>query len=91
MLRVMRLGERLGMVEGQRSALGLDDGSLVVGEGAAQTVAVFVDAIEGVRRVVVKDIVGLAKMEKHLFAGGAIMGDGSVALVLDVEHALAEA
>ena len=91
LLRVMRLGERLGMVEGQRSALGLDDGILVVVEGAAQTVAVFVDAIEGVRRVVVKDIVGLAKMEKHLFAGGAIMGDGSVALVLDVEHALAEA
>ena len=84
LLRVLNLAEHLGVrPEGSRIQ-DIQNGIVVVVEGSEQTVAVHVDAIDGVRRVVLKNMAGMGQ-EKGLFAGGAIMGDGLVALVLDVE------
>ena len=41
-----------------------------------------VDKIDGVRRFVLKDIEGLSHQEE-LFQGGAVMGDGSIAMIVD--------
>ena len=84
LLRVLRLAEYLGTRPEAGGVHDIQDGIMVVVEGAEQTVAVHVDGIDGVRRVVLKNITGMGQ-EKETFAGGAIMGDGLVALVLDVE------
>jgi len=84
LLRVLNLSEHLGIRPEGSAAHNIQNGIVVVVEGTEQTVAVHVDAIDGVRRVVLKSIVGMGQ-EKGTFAGGAIMGDGLVALVLDVE------
>ncbi len=47
-------------------------------------IALTVDELVGVQQVVVKPVVGMDGLMKG-FAGGAIMGDGAIALVLDPE------
>ncbi len=84
LLRVLNLSEHLGVRMERSEIHDIQNGIVVVVEGSEQTVAVHVDGIDGVRRVVLKNIAGMGQ-EKGPFAGGAIMGDGLVALVLDVE------
>ena len=84
LLRVTSLAEQLGFRSAAAGAAAYREGIMVVLEGSAQTVAVHVDGIDGVRRVVLKDIAGIGQGDGSL-VGGAIMGDGTVALVLDVD------
>ncbi len=56
---------------------------VVVVQAGDQTAGILVDATEGVRQVVLKDIEGLWS-RNGLFQGCAIMGDGSVAIIVDV-------
>jgi two-component system, chemotaxis family, sensor kinase CheA len=85
LLRVMSLARHLGMRGAPLDVAELQEGILVVVEGTRNKAAVHVDGIDGVRRVVLKNMVGLENAGGD-FAGGAIMGDGSVALVLDVDR-----
>ena len=57
---------------------------LVTVESRGRRVAVEVDGVAGVQKVVVRDILGLP-IPLQLVSGGALMGDGSVALVLNAE------
>ena len=63
---------------------------LVTVESRGRRVAVEVDGVAGVQKVVVRDILGLP-IPLQLVSGGALMGDGSVALVLDAESLVAGA
>ena len=47
-------------------------------------VAMIVDEVLGVQQVVLRQIEGL-QCETDLIAGGALMGDGSVALIINTE------
>lgn len=84
LLRVRSLAECFGRRTGTAPDM-LRDGILVVVETKSQPIAVHVDAIEGVRQIVLKNIEGLLE-RNQLFAGGAIMGDGAVAMVLDTDR-----
>jgi len=53
--------------------------------GLAKPLAVYVDDIIGVQQVVIKQMEGIY-VNSNLFCGGAIMGDGKVAMVLDVDN-----
>ncbi len=59
--------------------------TLVIVEAQRKVAAVGVDEIDGVRQVVLKNIDGLLENEDY-FLGGAVMGDGSIALVLNAER-----
>jgi two-component system, chemotaxis family, sensor kinase CheA len=59
-------------------------GILVLIEARQSRFFVHVDAIDAVRRIVIKEIAGLQD-SSGLFTGGAIMGDGTVAMVLDAD------
>ncbi len=79
-LPVVSLAEATGIegreIEGRRI--------LITIECRERRVAVAVDGVAGVQKVVVRDIVGLP-VPLRLVSGGALMGDGSIALVLDAE------
>ena len=57
---------------------------MVAVEPRKQRIALGVDNVLGVQQVVVKEIDGLASTCDFV-AGGALMGDGSVALVIDLD------
>jgi len=80
LLPLVRLKERLGL----RS--GVDDpcqGLIIVGESEARQFCLLVDALAGKQEVVIKS---LGPQFAHIrgLAGGAILGDGRVGLILDV-------
>ncbi|PCJ63380.1 MAG: hypothetical protein COA79_00810 [Planctomycetota bacterium] len=58
---------------------------LVVVEEKNKKVAIEVDEIIGIQQVVLKPLEGL-NVSVDIFSGGALMGDGSIALIIDVEH-----
>ncbi len=60
------------------------EGVLIIVEEQNEQVALHVDYIEGIKRVVLMDIEGLPKGHEF-FQGGAVMGDGSVAMVINIE------
>jgi two-component system, chemotaxis family, sensor kinase CheA len=60
------------------------DGILVVVQCQGTEFAIHVDSIEDVRQVVLKTVDGLEDTE--IFQGGAVMGDGSVGMILDVDR-----
>ncbi|MDG5816634.1 ATP-binding protein [Chitinispirillales bacterium ANBcel5] len=60
-------------------------GIMVVVEGKRELISLYVDSIDGVRQVVVKDIEGLS-CTNGCFNGGAVMGDGTVAMVIDIDQ-----
>jgi two-component system chemotaxis sensor kinase CheA len=62
----------------------LSDGVLVVADAAGQRFCLFVDQVLGKQEVVIKS---LGETFKHLpgVSGGAILGDGRVALILDLD------
>lgn len=60
-------------------------GIIVVTQAGDMEKAYVVDAVEGIRQVVVKPIHKVGGCEARVMSGGAVMGDGTVALILDME------
>jgi len=60
-------------------------GIIVVTQAGGMEKAYVVDAVEGIRQVVVKPIHKVGGCEARVMSGGAVMGDGTVALILDME------
>ena len=83
LLRVCRLSTVFGLDSGPLPDL--DQGILVVINSQTDTLALFVDAIEGVRQVVLKPIAASLN-EERLFQGSALMGDGTLAMILDTNQ-----
>ncbi len=84
-IRVCRLSQVFGFQAGRNSKLGGVEDLLVVAEAKSGRIALAVDMIEGVRQVVLKKIKGLP-LANAVILGGAVMGDGTVAMILDVDH-----
>jgi two-component system chemotaxis sensor kinase CheA len=79
-LPVLRLGQQFGARTRQASA---DNGLLMVVEGEGRRVALLVDELLGQQQVVVKTLdTNYGHVEG--IAGATILGNGSVALILDV-------
>ena len=66
------------------------DSILIVLHGLDEKIALQVDGIDSVKQVVLKDVEGLHGDNK-MFVGGAVMGDGKVAMILDVDELVKEA
>ncbi len=67
-----------------RSNVDSEEGIMVIVNSGKAKLGVFVDKIIGVQQIVVKQLEGL-KLDNSLFLGGSVMGDGKVAMVLDVD------
>lgn len=81
---ICRFAQFCGLEQEMQS---LTDGLLIVVKAQERKVALHVDSIEGVRQVVLKNVLGLPDV-KHLFLGAALIGSGSVAMILDTERIL---
>ncbi|NLW86481.1 MAG: chemotaxis protein CheA [Planctomycetes bacterium] len=77
-LPVIRLGDALN-----RAARDVAGGIMVTVDADRKQVALAVDEVIGVQQVVLKEVQGL--ISEPIFAGGALMGDGRVAMFLDIE------
>lgn len=88
LLPIVRLSQRLGIASRCERP---EDGLLVVAEARGTTFCVMVDELVGKQEVVIK---GLGELLKHIpgIAGGAILGNGQVGLILDLDaiHASGE-
>ena len=62
----------------------LEDGILVLVDYNGKKLALHVDSIVGIQQIVLKGLKGF-KMNKEFFSGGALMGDGYVSLVMNIE------
>jgi two-component system, chemotaxis family, sensor kinase CheA len=84
LIPLLHLGEALG-VPGARSRL--SECTVIIAEDSGQPVAVAVDDLLGKQEVVIK---GLGDMFRGVrgIAGGAILGDGRIGLILDVSGLL---
>jgi two-component system chemotaxis sensor kinase CheA len=81
LLPIIRLSERLGIrARSERP----EESLLVVAEARGATFCVMVDELVGKQEVVIK---GLGELLKHVpgIAGGAILGNGQVGLILDLD------
>ena len=56
---------------------------MVIVEESGRNYALLVDKVIGIQQVVLKELKGM-RMKKKIFAGAALMGNGNVALVLDL-------
>jgi len=88
---VMRHGKSLPVIwlplffAGRSAGTRISEGGvMVVVVTGKQQFAVYVNGVIGVRQVVLKKVEGL-QAESQLFGGGALMGDGKVAMFLDVK------
>src|SRR3569833_1281241 len=81
LLPIVRLNKRFGNQQRSREA---SDSLLIVAEAAGRTFCLMVDDLIGKQEVVIKS---LGEIVKDLpgIAGGAILGDGRVGLILDLE------
>ncbi len=79
-LPLVTLRGLFGQVEGEHT----DQVIVVTVEAGHERYAVAVDNVLGVQQVVLREIEGL-EIDTDLVAGGALMGDGSVALVVNPE------
>jgi CheY-like chemotaxis protein len=75
---------RAGLNGRSRFATEIDQ-TLVTVESRGRSLALCVDDVLGVQQVVHRRIEGLP-METPIIAGGALMGDGSVALIIDIDR-----
>jgi len=80
LLPVVRLGRRLGVPARSEDAC---DGLMIVGESDGRTFCLLVDELVGKQEVVIKSL-GSTFREVRGVAGGAILGDGRVGLILDL-------
>jgi two-component system chemotaxis sensor kinase CheA len=78
---LLRLGNYLGV---KSHAATLEEGIIVVVESGNSSRALFVDQLIGKQEVVIKSL-GRAFESQNLVAGGAVLGDGWVGLILDVD------
>ncbi len=78
---ILRLGKYLG-TEGK--AREPEEGILVVVESGEATRAILVDELIGKQEVVIKSL-GETFSKQNLLAGAAVLGDGRVAIILDVD------
>lgn len=81
LLPVVRLGTRFGVAESNSD---LTRSLLVIVEGEGASFCLAVDAFAGKQEVVIKSL-GESFKQVSGIAGGAILGDGRVALIVDVE------
>ena len=79
---ILRLGEFLG-TEGVK-AKNYEDGIIIVVESGDEMRGILVDELIGKQEVVIKSL-GETFKDQHLLAGAAVLGDGSVGLILDVD------
>ena len=87
LLPVIRLSEIFnGEIENERSQ---ENGILIVVDYNGQKIALLVDEIVNIQQVVLKPLKGL-HMNKELFTGGALRGDGYISLILNIEHLINE-
>ena len=84
-LPVVRLYE---MFHIEPSSTQIDDGLLVVAEASGQRIGIFVDELLDQQQVVIKSLEANFRQMQCL-SGATILGDGTVALILDV-HGLIE-
>jgi two-component system chemotaxis sensor kinase CheA len=77
LLRILRLARVLQLSETTSG------GIFVILTAKGPYTALLVDQIEGVRQVVAKQVDGITN---DCFQGAAVMGDGSVAMILDVDR-----
>jgi two-component system chemotaxis sensor kinase CheA len=63
------------------------DGIMVAAKAGNKPMAIYVDDVIGVQKVVLKELVGL-EMNSQFYTAAAIMGDGAVAMVLDIVRLL---
>ena len=76
----------LGLVFDKKSANGnFENGIFIFIEELNKKVALYVDKLLGIQQVVVKPLKGIVLL-KELFTGGALMGDGNVALVVSTDY-----
>jgi two-component system chemotaxis sensor kinase CheA len=78
---LLRLGRFLGSPS---KAIRPEDGIIVVVESGDMARGLLVDELIGKQEVVIKSL-GPAFENQNLAAGGAVLGDGWVALILDVD------
>jgi two-component system, chemotaxis family, sensor kinase CheA len=81
LIPVSRLGQLFGISDAGHN---LSDGILVVSESKGRRVALLVDDLLGQQQVVIKSL-GSVFGRVEGVSGGAILGDGRVCLILDVE------
>jgi two-component system, chemotaxis family, sensor kinase CheA len=79
LLPVVRLARRLGVRESAAGELGL----MIVGESGGAQFCLQVDGLAGKQEVVIKSLGGMFRRVRGI-AGGAILGDGRVGLILDM-------
>lgn len=80
LLPVIRLGARLGVTAGVQDP---SQGVMIVGENDTRTFCLLVDELAGKQEVVIKTL-GPVFSDVRGVAGGAILGDGRVGLILDL-------
>ncbi|MFM1891019.1 MAG: hypothetical protein RLZ44_96, partial [Pseudomonadota bacterium] len=80
-LPVLRLHELFGIDSAR--ARDLEDGLLVIVEGEGRRCALFVDDLLGQQQVVIKSLEANYRRVEGI-SGATILGDGSVALILDI-------
>ena len=78
---LLRLGQYLGTAS---RAIKPEDGIIVVVESGDAARGLLVDELIGKQEVVIKSL-GRAFRQQNLLAGGAVLGDGWVGLILDVD------
>ena len=80
---LLRLESVFGIREDETAA---NDGIVVsVDVGASEEVGLLVDKVVGVQQVVVRPVDGM-HLDGDVFTGGAILGDGRVAMVVDLQE-----
>jgi two-component system chemotaxis sensor kinase CheA len=78
---LVRLGELLGIPSAVTDP---KDGIIIVAESGTLSRCLLVDELLGKKEVVIKSL-GEAFKAQSLMSGAAIMGDGRVALILDLD------
>ncbi|GIU78279.1 MAG: hypothetical protein KatS3mg005_1517 [Bryobacteraceae bacterium] len=87
LLPLVRLASRLGVAPRSEDPC---EGLMIVGESGSRVFCLLVDELAGKQEVVIKTL-GPAFREAKGFAGGAILGDGRVGLILDLAAIAGEA
>jgi len=87
LLPLVRLAAKLGIAPRSEDPC---EGLMIVGESGSRVFCLLVDELAGKQEVVIKSL-GPAFREARGFAGGAILGDGRVGLILDLAAVAGEA
>ena len=77
---IVRLHEMFGIADARET---LEDGLLVLVEADGERIGLFVDDLQGQQQVVIKSLEANYQQVPGL-TGATILGDGTVALILDV-------